>query len=145
MTEADIELLEIFKISVLQGYTIIHHNNTVFFEILEEKFPIGFNRIDWNKHKEYFSESLGNTKNQTEKEEHIKFFLNKISISFPELKQEKVIVFGDNSIDLAYEMNFEVFVKHAHLFFELPQHTYVLFTESMKCLNYTFEDVIYFG
>jgi hypothetical protein len=121
--------------------------NEKFFELLEENYPIGLNRINWENVEGGISDlidyKLINNENALQKK--IKEFFKKVILAYPKIVNEKVVVFGDEALNQAYQMNFDLFQKVAMNFFSLPQHTYVLTKISIKCINFTFEGEFYFG
>jgi hypothetical protein len=122
-------------------------NNEFFFELLEKNYPIGLNRIGWEKVDKKILKILDNDSLNNEnviKKEIEKFFKQIIS-SYPKIVDEMVVAFGDEAINQAYQMSFDLFQKFSWDFFSLPQHTYVLTQTIIKCINFTFEGELYFG
>lgn len=142
LTEYDKELLKIFEHDIFNNNIIIDQNTEVYIAEIEDKFDFVYSGIDWNEKNTKFFEKLDENSN---KSEIVNLFFNKITASFPILKNEQIIVLGDYVTNIGYIMNFDFFVKNNKYFFELPQDTYVWFLESKKIINYTFEDELFFG
>jgi hypothetical protein len=83
--------------------------------------------------------------NVTEKEKYINDFFEQVFGFIPNAAEEMVVIWGDGAIDRAYRIEFVNLKSVCHLFFELPQHTYVWFELTKKLLNYMFEDELFFG
>ena len=138
-TDYDIEIEE--KVKSLQVSVKIHRENDFCFEKLEQNYPIGLNRIDWE---EVDDKLFKLVEDQNKQGELFSQFLSEVETKYPKIKDGELIVFGDDSINQAYQMSYETFKKMSMEFISLPQHTYIL-VSSNKCLNYTFEDEMYFG
>lgn len=132
------------KNEIESGIIKTHNGNQKYFDFIEQGFTIGFNRIDWEKNGFVFFAHLANKSDSDF--ERINLFFNFILREYPSFINETVYVVGDDRIDFVYEMKFNIFVEKYRLFFELPQHTYVIFKENNICvINYTFEGELYFG
>lgn len=109
-----------------------------YFELIDQFFPTSMNRIDWSQVSQYdmIEFELGDGLDK------ILSFISK-HIEMP--LDEDVVVIGDDLIDNAYRLKSSIFFENALEFFSIPQHTYVLFPSSKKCLNLTFEGDLYFG
>ena len=110
---------------------------------IEQNFIMGYSAIDWGKNKILYTQKLS-----LENEKYLqdaKKFLEKVIISFPNLLKEKVILIGDALTNLSYEMTFEFFLLVFEQFLLIPQHLYIWFVESKKCINFSFENEVFFG
>lgn len=130
----------------LLGFQILVESQESWFEVLEKKFPIGLNRIAWKSVNEVDMISLGKlTENKEEvKEKILSFILTKfdqVNIN----DAERLIVLSDGALEETYS----IVVSDLKQIFEhvlfLPQHTYIIPQSGEWCLNYTFEDDLYFG
>lgn len=110
---------------------------------IEENFIMGFSGIDWEQNEIIYSQKLDSDPEKYLNE--AKIFLDKICISFPNLLDERVIVVGDNLTSLSYDMKFEYFLYLFDQFLSIPQHFYCWFPVSKKCINFSFENEVYFG
>jgi hypothetical protein len=110
---------------------------------IEEHFVMGYSGIDWENNNVLFSQKLY-PENENYIDE-IKGIIEKIINSFPNLLKEKVFVIGDSLTNLSYEMDFNLFINEMEQFLLIPQHLYIWFDESKKCINFTFENEVYFG
>lgn len=141
-TEYDIELLKDLKDYISNGLIKIHDYTAQFVDDMEKNFRMGFNRIEWSDDNYLYYENLIENK---DKNKVISNFLRKIAQNHPEILNETVVVIGDGVTNLGYEMKYSDFMKTNHYFFDLPQHTYVFFIASKRCINLTFEDELFFG
>lgn len=112
-------------------------------EDIEENFVMGFGGIDWGQSEIICSQKLDS--NFVKYLEKTKVFLEGIGKSFPNLLDEKVCVIGDNLTNYSYEMAFKDFMHVSEQFLSIPQHTYIWFADSKKCINFSFENEVYFG
>lgn len=142
-TEYDIEILSfIEQNSLINIIKVSEHTDSVINEI-ESNFTMGFSGIDWNERNIVYSQIL-NT-NPIEYLIEAKKFLFSITKLYPHLLNEKISIIGDNLTNLLYEMTFIDFIDMSDLFLSIPQHTYIWFAASKKCINFTFENEAYFG
>ena len=141
-TDYDKELLMKLKTEIAENKINIHNNIDDFINEIEINYPMGFSGIDWTEKKPVF---FVNFYDQNELLEKITYQFSKILNIFPELLNEKIIIFGDGLTNLGYEMIFDDFIKLNRNFLTIPQHTYIWFTDSKKCMNITFEDELFFG
>ncbi len=143
MLAYDLELITLLAKAIRDRQVILHNISNFYFDVLEQFYPIGFNRISWNRIDHVYENLAGL---ETEKKRVlINSFFENILKNYPQLLNARVFVFGDGEMGLTYEMNFTLFKDLAIEFFEFPQHTYAYFKELNKCINYTFEDELYFG
>jgi hypothetical protein len=129
---------------IADGKVQVHENDRAFIKSIEQHYPFGHSTIQWHTLTGVQHIDL----NEIDKNKHQQArqkFLDTIAHNLPELLNERVIVLGDGAINLAYGMKFGVFIAISEHFFSLPQHTYVWFPASKKCINLTFRDDLYFG
>ena len=105
---------------------------------------MGLSGINWNKSRPLIFLHLG-SKSSSQKEELIEKCLQQVIELDQENKSAKIVVVSDGQLNCAYKMEFGKFTALWKLFFTLPQHTYVYFLDSKRCLNYTFEGELIFG
>ena len=124
---------------------IIICNSNIYFEFVENNFPIFMNRIDWQiiHNKEY--DDLHYIHDVKQKKEAIDKFLLKLEKHHDYILNENLVIIGDSQINMAYCMSYSIFKQNAFAFFSIPQHTFVLFERLRKCINLTFEGDLYFG
>ncbi len=144
MTEYDIELLNELNKEIEKGVVKILENTDSFFDDIERWYPIGFSGVDWSK-KEYIFFFDLNEDSKVLVSQKVGEYLQQIIEKFPELLDENLIVLGDGLTNLGFEMKLIDFMKINKLFFVIPQHTYIWFTETKKLINLTFEGELYFG
>ena len=133
----DLELKTSLK-SLIDSGEIEVNEPDYYFELIERHYPISSNRIDWER----VGGSIAEYIEEESKSEQLKKFLNLVLKEDSSLSLENVVVFGDDLLNFAYKLRFENFMKHHEIFFSIPQHTFVIFEESKKCINYTFENDI---
>jgi hypothetical protein len=117
-------------------------NSDEYFEKIIKRFPITANRIDWDliPHR---AELIG--KNYANKNEKISAFLKDLCLSENwDLSQDIFICF-DGYTQGALSMKLKLLLENAYEIFSLPQHTYVIPENCAWCINYSFEDILYFG
>ena len=143
------EILHDLSVWILKGDIDANRENQSLFDLIETKYPIGLNRIDWeyvDGHK--FEDVLRITAGQT-----ILFSeqINKLGSIRNHLKNlvsnsinEKIVWIGDGC-DLRLSMKKETFLDCYPILFSSPQHSYVLPLSFDWCLNYTMEGHLYFG
>jgi len=112
-------------------------------EQIEDNFIMGYNGIDWEQNLIIFSKRMSPLPEEYIKES--RFFLEKINKSYPNLLEEIIYIIGDNLTDLSYKMSFHCFLLFFDKFLLIPQHTYIWFIKSKKCINFTFENEVFFG
>jgi hypothetical protein len=140
----DIELLLSLKEKAPNIDILIHEMTDNFFEEIEKYYPIGFNGIDWKKHKPILFELIDDTNNEGVNIKIFSFFL-RLTNEHPYLQDENVVVFGDNLTSIACQMKFKDFIELFDDFCSIPQHTYIWFMASKKCIHFTFENELFFG
>ncbi|HEY1038599.1 MAG TPA: hypothetical protein VGF30_04300 [Bacteroidia bacterium] len=142
-TVYDSELLNLLKNKIDDGIIKVNENVNIYFEEIEKSHSIGFNGIDWLKNSYiYFLDLRESEPEHLKKTNH---FLANIADNFPQLMSETIVVIGDSLTSLGFEMKFADFIELHELFFNIPQHTYIWFPVSKKCINLTFENELYFG
>ena len=139
-SDYDIEIIEILE-NRLKDKSVSIVSPNISFEMIEKNYPISYNRINWS----LIPTADHTTINESNLKEEVADFINKIINKYPGLENEKVVIIGDDLFENGYELPFLLFKELFSTFFEIPQHTYVIFQKSKKCLNYTFEGDIYFG
>jgi hypothetical protein len=140
----DDELMEALKSEIDQDLIVIHKSDEPYVEMIEDHFPIGFNRIDWEKRPPLMYLDL-KAFHKMEWETQINLFFQTLMAEFPGIGDEMVAVFGDGATNYAYEMKFSVFVKNSAHFLKIAQHHYIVFLESHRCFNATMERELIFG
>lgn len=112
-----------------------------FYMMIGGMFPTGFDRIDWS----IIEDRITMQTSDESLESDTLSFLNEVIQLHAALKQEKVVLLGD-AFDTGYEMSYETLLKVIYEFFTFPQHCYVLFLPSKRCLNYmAFDHEMFFG
>ena len=120
------------------------------FGLLGKRFPIGLNRIAWERVKEkQLIEVLPEPRQIASHElrallaEHqatVRQWLEDEGVS----KDARVIWLGDMT-DAALEMSRDDLVEFFPVLFSFPQHSYVLPRDGCWCLNYVMEGELFFG
>jgi chromosome condensin MukBEF complex kleisin-like MukF subunit len=142
-TDYDIELLScIEKIGGIESIKT-HEQTQDIIEGIETMFVMGYSGIDWGQNKIIFSQRLGTDLNDYLQDAGA--FLTKIGESYPHLLDEIIFVIGDGLTNLSYEMTFSYFLSISDKFLVIPQHTYIWFKGSKKCIHFSFENEAHFG
>jgi hypothetical protein len=145
-TTYDKEIEAEFEEYIQQGVIEICNPNA-YFIVIEDNFPMGLNRIAWEKVKEHHFLDLSNisTTKEQQKRKVVHDFFRNVEQMYPIIAQKKFIIIGDNALHQGYKMGWDIVQKSAHFFIDYPQHTYIIEEEGTICINYTFEDELYFG
>lgn len=149
---ADLRLLESIKANVLESSINIKEGNQKFFDLLETRFPIGFNRIDWSTVQPHKSIDLLSSQDRQVvriedelvalhnlREKLIKWFISE------QISENEIVVGIGDSSDICLETTLSVFFECYPQLFTSGQHYYVMPHTCDWCLNYTLEGVLYFG
>jgi hypothetical protein len=143
-------LLELQKL-IGNGLIVVENDSDRYFTLINSKYPIGSNCIDWGRVKDVQFHSVL----PLEKREHnfderqaaldrsigvIRGWLTDKSIG----QEAPVIVFGDTS-RVALHMSVNTLLDCCLIIFLSPQHVYVIPSSAEWCLNYTMKDQLWFG
>jgi hypothetical protein len=142
-TQYDQELRSYIDRESLATHIEISHTTDEIVKAIETNYTMGFSGVDWTKNKVIYTERLDS--NLEIYLQQAKILLEKIASLVPALLDERVIVIGDNLTYCAYHMPFEEFLKMSDAFLSIPQHIYIWFPISKKCMNFTFENEFFFG
>lgn len=139
----DNELISYIKYNHLSHVIKVDEQTDEVVKNIEENFVMGFSGIDWEQNEVIYSQKL-----DSDLEKYLdeaKIFLEKVRLLFPDFIGEKVFIIGDNLTNLSYEMTFEYFLNTFDQFLSIPQDIYIWFADSKKCINFSFENEVYFG
>lgn len=146
-----IELLEDLKPWVDGGQVQVEWGNQKYFDLLEAKYPIAVNRIDWRGvrgvcafdvlpiSKEAMTGNEHEEKLATCRDLLLDWFKSS-EVAF----QERIVWIGDVS-NISLHTTIETLLAVYPLLFSWPQHSYVLSLTGQWCLNYTMEGQLFFG
>lgn len=120
-----------------------------YFDNLQSKFPVVGNGIAWNKVANHLFFDLERLKDDQilyskvleESWLAIMQALRELEID----EMQEVIIIGDNVLDVALRIPVGKINALYKAIFDLPQHTYILPEDASWCINYTFEDRLFFG
>lgn len=140
----DKELYERISNEIRNESISIESGTDVVVDLIERHFPMGFSGIDWEAKGSLVYQDFGHL-SDAEKNTQIQTTLDNLTNSNSSIKDEPIVVIGDGAIDKVYRMRFGTFVSIWRHFFNLPQHTYVYFLRTHRCMNYTFRDELYYG
>lgn len=132
------------------GEIQVERDNQPFFDRVDEAFPISFSRIDWSavpgadvlpppRTREQGNIDLGAHMPA------IRAFLQKAENVLGIDAETMVLVLGDGQMDTVLRMRYDLLCEHLEEILGLPQHTYVIPEDASWCINYTFEDDLFFG
>ena len=124
--------------------------NEEFFNLLEKKFPISVNRIDWsrvNPHREVFFFSGKVEVKCAERQDALAAFRDTLKKWLSEVgtRDSDVITFVGDDSEVAVRMTIDTFLKCYPVLLVQPQHGYVLPADGSWCLNYTMESDLFLG
>lgn len=122
----------------------VKRNSIDEFELIERLYPIGQNRIEWGDVKYTISKKV-DLSDEINAKVQILSFLQEVKEVLNVSDEILILVFGDEAIENVYEMPFYILESNVIDFFGLPQHTYVIPLNGSWCINYTFEDELFFG
>lgn len=148
----ELEIVESVRTWIASGEVKVHSGNQSYFDLLEARYPIGLNRIDWRgitPHEAWDVLQpqdgqvvrardelilLGNARSV------INGWLSKATAG----TAEPVIWIGD-ACNLALEMSSQVFLGCYVALFSSGQHSYVIPKSGEWCINYTIEGQLFCG
>lgn len=140
----DKEIVDKLRSCYDPGQIVILNDNSGFFDEIEKNFVIGLNRIDWIKNSYEFEAKI-DLKDDLNAKVNILSFFQKVK-NIMGIDDEVIVqIGGDEALDKVYELPLYMLEANVLDFFSLPQHTYVVPTDFSWCVNYTFEDILYFG
>jgi hypothetical protein len=122
------------------------------FDLLERRYPIGLNRIDWRGVRNHRVIDVLEMKSGQEvdhgthvrKLQHARGALVELLATAGGGEQADVTWFGDD-YDLSLSMQPRTLLECYVTLFATPQHSYVIPDGAEWCLNYTMEGVLYIG
>jgi hypothetical protein len=136
MTEFDKDLLSGLKPEIDSGIIAVSDNSDYYFKVVASKFKTRLGRVVWEDANLIWSSS--------ESYESLYAVLLKIGDE-NSLFDKYFHLFGDNLTHLVYKMPFNTLLDKFELFRQIPQHLFAIGEEETYCLNYTFEDDLYWG
>lgn len=142
MTAYDQELIEKFDSYIKKNSIQIHENFDEIVENFEKYVHFSGSRIAWCERECVFFAELTY---HIDRIQLAKECVQIIARTYTKLQDKDVLVFCDAGLDLVYQMKFSLFAEVCTDFFELPEHVYVWFANTDRCLNRTYESYIYFG
>ena len=149
--ESDRLLLQELQKWIDEGSIVVENDSHRYFALIESKYPIGVNRIDWRHVKNILFHSVL----PLEKREHgfeerraaldrsialIRSWLTENSVR----QEDRVIVLCDVS-SVALHMSANTLLICCDVIFLSSQHVYVIPSAAEWCLNYTMKDQLWFG
>jgi hypothetical protein len=149
----DKDLLADLRSGLEKGDFRLVHNADEWGERLDRAFPFELNRIRWDRVPDHhWLEPLPKLRGEHEAPE---VFYARCAPRITEFVErnfarerigldDRAIWLGD-SIDLALEVTPAAFLRNTTILLSYPQHSYLIPPDVGWCLNYTFEDVSYFG
>ncbi len=145
------QLIEELEAWVSAGLIKVEASNEPYFSLIEGKYPISVNRLDWSKVGNHRVKRFRSpTAKQVECEalrERLGEFRGTLGIWLSDLgvsRDDAVVFVGDGS-EIATKMKVEVFLDCCPILLEQPQHGYLLPEDGRWCLNYTMESELFLG
>ena len=139
----------LFEGHIQSGVVKIEGEDTQYVNKLENRYPFVGSKIDWKEVPDSLDFNLMSLKaSKVAYEITLKEGFNKIYNTIREMgyKDEyEIVIIGDNIFDVALRMSLGKLPQMYQELFELPQHTYIIPPDASWCINYTFEDYLYFG
>ena len=132
------------------GKIRLEASNERYFSLLEKRFPIGFNRIDWSSvpgHRMFDIHPTKSAIESNELQQRLVDFSSQLGSWFSDLgvtTSENVIFMGDVS-EIALIMSVHVFLKCFPILFDQYQQSYVLPTDGTWCLNFNLDFELFLG
>lgn len=120
----------------------VENNYDIYYQTLKNKYPIRGSHIEWDKIKlqyKILSKDLEDNKIDT-----IKDFLKKIMTKH-HIKENQEVTFIGDVLDIALHMNLSIFLKNLDVLLSYPQDLYLVPPQFDWCLNFLFEEDLYFG
>ena len=146
------DLMRQLKEWVDRGDVSPAHGNQAYFDLLEAKYPIGLNRIDWRGVPSHQVVDVLPMEDGLEIsfESHVHKLISS-RVALVELlasgsvdASDSVIWIGDGC-DLCLHMTVGTFLECYVVLFASSQHSYVIPANAEWCLNYTLEGQLFFG
>lgn len=145
----DDDIRELVANELKDGHVVEFADTEPVFDLVDEGFPLGINRIAWEKIKdkkyaEIFPVATGGKKtDEVEarlvlRQEEVRGWVRSLSISL----DEKVSWVGD-STDIGLTMSLNTLLNIFPRLFSLPQHSYVFPREGSWCINYVMEGELF--
>lgn len=140
-------------LAVVEGVPDVRQVNDSrpFFDLLEKRYPIGLNRIAWEKHSGTARDEVFTGDESQKSSDEVRDALSARQQMVREWfdsaqvpMEASVTWFGDNT-DLALEMPVARLLELFPGLFSFPQHGYALGENGDWCLNYTMEGELFFG
>ena len=121
------------------------------FDLIEKRFPVGINRIAWERvrakeYAEVFPVATGCKKTE-EVEERLVLHRNQVRrwVESAEIAADDMVAWVGDSTDIGFRMSVETLLACFPRLFSLPQHSYVLPKDGAWCLNYVMEGELFFA
>lgn len=125
-----------------RGEIIYGKDDTSYFERIASSFPVVLNRINWEPVAHI---SFSVPKPSTSHTDEITRYLHEILTKEDIGDNEMVALFGDNWLEGVFKMKVSTLREVCTDFFTLPQCTYVIPDDTRWCIEYSLEDIMYFG
>lgn len=145
------EILHEIALWIGAGNVRVEEGNQKYFDLLERRYPIGFNRIEWRGvggHSE--ASVLPVDQHVISYAQHVrvlsayrkvlKGWFDKNGIGM----DDRVVCVGDDT-DVSLRMTIGTLLECFPELFAIPQHSYVFPEGGSWCLNYTMEGQLFFG
>lgn len=141
---------EELKSEVESGRISVVPDPAPFFGVLGRRFPIGMNRIAWEKVREMHRVDVLAQPREIASEELRTLFVSHSAavrswLDAAEVAPLSRVIWVGDMTDVALEMSRERLLGLLPILFSLPQHSYALPPDGSWCLNYVMEGALYFA
>jgi hypothetical protein len=148
----DLQLLEAVRPWLNVGQIMVSRGNQKYFDLLQSRYPIGFNRIDWrfvqphetvdvlsmqDRHTVQASEELARLKDA-------RSVVEAWLLKSPTSATDPILWIGD-ACDLVLDTTQPVFLECFPQLFGIGQHSYVIPRSCEWCINYILEGELFWG
>ena len=149
----DEDLLSELQSGIDRGDFRLIDNTDEWTERLSQSFPFELNRIRWDKVTDrHWLEPLPRARGEEKTPElfyarsaqRIAEFVE-INFARERIELDEGAIWIGDSVDFALEITPTVFLRNTTKLLSYPQHSYLVPPDVRWCLNYTQEDVLYFG
>lgn len=138
-------VLSEFKRAIDGGEMRLEHDPAPYYAVIEKAFPIGINRINWFSGAPHLILSRQKSAEPEKSGKEMRYFITRAFEHFALTPPSCDVLWLGDMIDFGLRMKFPILFRECVQLFSYPQHSYVIPSDASWCLNYTFEDDLFFG